>query len=47
MNPFDLNDQQAYQSWREQKLTVYLADVSELIVTVETPWYSRHQSTRH
>jgi hypothetical protein len=37
MNPFDLNDRQAYQSWREQKLSDYPTDIGELIVTVEDP----------
>lgn len=37
MNPFDLNDRQAYQTWREQKLSNYPTDIDELIVTVEDP----------
>lgn len=37
MNPFDLNDQQAYQNWREQKLADYPTDISELIVAVDNP----------
>ncbi len=37
MNPFDLNDNQAYQSWREQKLADYPTATGELIVAVEDP----------
>ena len=37
MNPFDLNDNQAYQSWREQKLADYPTATGDLIVAVEDP----------
>ena len=37
MNPFDLNDSQAYEDWRKQKLTDYPTDTEELIVAVENP----------
>ena len=37
MNPFDLNDHQAYQNWRERKLADYPTDIGELIVAVENP----------
>lgn len=37
MNPFDLNDSQAYQDWRKQKLTDYPTEIGELIVAVDNP----------
>jgi hypothetical protein len=33
-NPFDLNNEQAYQNWREQKLENYPQKIEELIVEV-------------
>ena len=37
MNPFDPNDHQAYQSWREQKLADYPTATGELMVAVKDP----------
>jgi alpha-ketoglutarate-dependent taurine dioxygenase len=36
-NPFDLNDTESYQRWREQKLSAAPASVNELIVEVRDP----------
>lgn len=37
MNPFDLNNSQAYQAWREHKLANYPTETGDLIVAVEDP----------
>ncbi|NOX09751.1 MAG: TauD/TfdA family dioxygenase [Gammaproteobacteria bacterium] len=39
LNPFDLDDNQAYCTWREQKLANYPVQASELIVNVEDPFH--------
>lgn len=36
-NPFDLNDQDAYQRWRDKKLNHYPATAAGLVVEVEDP----------
>ncbi len=36
-NPFDLQDTDAYQSWRDQKLAHAISDTSELLVEVRNP----------
>ncbi len=46
-NPFDLNDEQTYQVWREQKLANYPQKVEDLMVEVQNPkslTQSEHQA---
>lgn len=49
-NPFDLNDNSAYQQWREEKLQDYPASLEEIAVEVEDPRQltaSEHQQLKN